>query len=339
MTNAKKSSAALLPLPRRLREWVHRVTALFDAAPRQVHRERPAQSKVLTSHIAAARAERSAGCGASVGWRRAPTGSTGANMRTQINRRTSTRLPPGFAEVNRASFIGEVAASLAYEITESISAARNNALAAQNFFNMQPPDLDEARKALVSLVGDVDRAADIVDRIREHIWTAPPRRERFDLNPAIDEAIAWARRAIAESGATVHTRLADDVFPVRGDRNQLQQVVLNLILNAVEAMGSVPLGGRELLVSTEKTEANGVLVTMRDSGPRIDAKHLERIFESCYSTKSGGAGMGLADCRSIVDAHGGQIWAIANEPRGAVFQFTLPGALENEAPSFSSTSS
>ena len=180
MTDAKKSLAALLPLPRRLREWAHRVTALFDAAPRQVHREQPAQSKVLTSHIAAARAERSASGGARVGWRRATDGSTGANVRTRINRRMSARLPADFAGIDRASFIGEVAASLAYEITESITAARNNALAAQNFFNMQPPDLHEATKALVSLVGDVDRAADIVDRIREHISTASPPRERFD---------------------------------------------------------------------------------------------------------------------------------------------------------------
>ena len=106
----------------------------------------------------------------------------------------------------------------------------------------------------------------------------------------------------------------------------MQQVVLNLILNAVEAMGSVEAGARELLISTEQNQANGVLVAVRDSGPGIDPKHLERVFEAFYTTKSSGVGMGLSICRSIIDAHGGRLWAEANEPRGAVFQFTLPSA-------------
>jgi hypothetical protein len=113
-------------------------------------------------------------------------------------------------------------------------------------------------------------------------------------------------------------------LPVQGDRVQLQQVVLNLILNAVEAMGSVQKGPRELSISTERTQANGFLVTVRDTGRGIDPENIERVFEAFYTTKSSGVGMGLSICRSIIEAHGGRLWADANEPRGAVFQFTVP---------------
>ena len=135
-----------------------------------------------------------------------------------------------------------------------------------------------------------------------------------------------ARSAITKNGVSVQTRLTEGLAPVQGDRVQLQQVVLNLILNAVEAMGSVEEGARELLISTEQSQTDGVLVAVRDSGPGIDPEHLERVFEAFYTTKSSGVGMGLSICRSIIDAHGGRLWADANEPRGAVFQFTLPSA-------------
>ena len=174
-------------------------------------------------------------------------------------------------------------------------------------------------------MGDTDRAGNIIDRIRDHIKKAPPRKARFDLNEAINEVIVLARSAIIKNGVSVQTRLTEGLFPVHGDRVQLQQVVLNLILNAVEAMGSVEAGARELSISTEQ-DHTGVLVAVRDSGPGIDPDHRERVFKSFYTTKSSGTGMGLSICRSIIDAHGGRLWAEANEPRGAVFQFTLPGA-------------
>jgi C4-dicarboxylate-specific signal transduction histidine kinase len=223
------------------------------------------------------------------------------------------------------STMGELAASLSHEITQPIAAARNNARAAQNFLDMQPSDLSEVREALACVVGDVDRVGDIIDRIREHMKKAPPRKERFDLNAAINEVIVLARSAILQHGVSVQTRLADGLSPVQGDRVQLQQVVLNLVLNAVEAMGSVQEGARELLISTEQDQT-GALVAVRDSGPGVDPTHLERIFEAFYTTKSSGVGMGLSICRSIIDAHGGRLWAEANKPRGAVFQFTLPHA-------------
>jgi C4-dicarboxylate-specific signal transduction histidine kinase len=229
------------------------------------------------------------------------------------------------AHVNRVSMMGELAASLAHEIAQPIGSARNNARAAQNFLDMQPPHLGKVREALSRVVGNADRAGDIIDRIREHMKKAPPRKERFDLNAAINEVIVLARSVVVKNGVSVQTRLADELFPIHGDRVQLQQVLLNLILNAVEAMGSVEMGPRELLISTEQ-DHTGVLVAVRDSGPGIDSTHLERVFEAFYTTKSSGVGMGLSICRSIIDAHGGRLWAEANEPRGAVFQFTLRGA-------------
>jgi C4-dicarboxylate-specific signal transduction histidine kinase len=223
--------------------------------------------------------------------------------------------------------MGEQAASLAHEVKQPIATARNNACAALNFLDKQPPDLDEVREALGCVVGDADRAGDIIDRIRDHIKKVPPRKDRFDLNKAINEVSVLAQGAITKNRVSVQTRLTEGLFPVEGDRVQLQQIVLNLILNAVEAMSSVEAGERELLISTAQDQTNnGVLVAVRDSGPGINPAHVERVFDAFYTTKSSGMGMGLSICRSIIEAHGGRLWAEANEPRGAVFQFTLPGA-------------
>ena len=233
------------------------------------------------------------------------------------------QLESEFAHMNRVSMMGELAASLSHEVIHPIATARNNARVGMRFLEMSPPNVDEARKSLDGIVKDADRAKDIVGRMRDQIKKAPPRREPFDLNEAISEVIALARSVIVTNAVSVQTRLADGLFPVRGDRIQLQQVVLNLILNAVEAMSSIEPGPRELLVRTEQART-GVLVAVGDSGPGIDPEHLERVFESFYTTKSSGTGMGLSICRSIVDAHGGRLWAEANEPGGTVFQFTLP---------------
>jgi PAS domain S-box-containing protein len=231
-----------------------------------------------------------------------------------------------FAHLSRLSVMGELTASLAHEITQPIASARNNARAAQNFLDMQPPDLGEVRGAVQSIVGDADRAGAIVDRIRDHIKKAPPRKCQFDLNEAINEVILLARSAITTNGVSLRARLTESLLPVVGDRVQLQQVVLNLILNGVEAMSTVEAAPRELSISTEQTDGGGVLVSVRDSGPGIDPDHLDRVFDPFYTTKSSGVGMGLSICRSIIDSHGGRLWVEANAPLGAVFQFTLPGA-------------
>jgi PAS domain S-box-containing protein len=228
-----------------------------------------------------------------------------------------------FAHMNRVSMMGELAASLSHEITQPIASARNNARAAQNFLNMQPPDFDEVSEALSCVVSDADRAGEMIDRIRDHIKNAPPRKVRFDLNEAINEVIILGRSAIIKNGVSIQTRLSEGLLPIHGDRVQLQQVVLNLLLNAVEAMGSSEAGARELLISTEQ-DHTGVLVAVRDSGSGIDPSDLERVFDAFYTTKSSGTGMGLSICRSIIDAHGGRVWAEAIEPRGTIFQFSLP---------------
>jgi PAS domain S-box-containing protein len=247
-----------------------------------------------------------------------------ALMHAREERERLRQLESDLAHMNRLSMMGELAASLAHEIAQPIATARNNARAAMHFLDRSPPDLGQVREALTCVVDDDDRAGEILDRIRDHIKKAPPRKERVDLNQAITDVIALAQSAITKNGVSVQTHLTEGLPHVQVDRVQVQQVVLNLILNAVEAMGSVEAGTRELLISTEQSQASGVLVAVRDSGPGIDPAHLERVFDAFYTTKSGGVGMGLSICRSIIDAHGGRLWAEANEPGGSVFQFTLP---------------
>ena len=234
------------------------------------------------------------------------------------------QLESELAHMNRLSMMGELAASLAHEITQPIATARNNARAALNFLQRKPSDLGQVVEALSCVVGDADRAGLIIDRMRDHTKKAAPRKHGFDLNEAINEVIVLARSAIAENGVTVQTRLREGLLPVEGDRVQLQQVLLNLALNATEAMSAVDEDARTLWISTEQNSAQ-VLVTVRDSGPGIDPEQIERVFDAFYTTKADGVGMGLSICRSIIDAHGGRLWADANEPRGAAFQFTLPG--------------
>jgi C4-dicarboxylate-specific signal transduction histidine kinase len=234
------------------------------------------------------------------------------------------QLESDLAHMNRLSMMGELAASLAHEIAQPLATARNNARAAMHFLDRSPTDLGEIREALACVVDDADRAGDILDRIRDHIKKAPPRKDRVDLNKAITDVIALAQGAIFKNRVTVETYFTEGLSDIRLDRVQLQQVVLNLILNAVEAMGSIAEGARELSITTKQYEAGDVLVAVRDSGPGIDPGCLARVFDAFYTTKSSGVGMGLSICRSIIDAHGGRLWAEPTEPRGVVFQFTLP---------------
>jgi PAS domain S-box-containing protein len=234
------------------------------------------------------------------------------------------QLESDLAHMNRLSMMGELASSLAHEIAQPIATARNNARAAMHFLDRSPPDPGQVREAITCVVDDADRAGDILDRIRDHIKKAPPRKERVDLNQAINDVIALAQGAIIKNGVSVQTRLAEGLSHVQADRVQLQQVVLNLILNAVEAMSSVKKGVRELSITTEPHQTGSVLGTVRDSGPGINQEHLDRVFDAFYTTKSSGLGMGLSICRSIIEAHEGRLWVDINESGGAVFQFTLP---------------
>ena len=234
------------------------------------------------------------------------------------------------AHVDPITTIGRL--SVAHGVTQPITAIVINAQAARRFLNRRPPDLDEVRQALDCIVRDAYRASDVIYRIRGLLKEAPPKRERVEINGAIRDVLELTRSEATKNGVSVRTQFAEPSPVVQADRVQLQQVILNLIINAVEAMSSMREGARELLICTEKAESNGALVAVRDSGPGLDLKSLDRLFEAFYTTKPGGMGMGLSICRSIIEAHGGRLRACANEPQGAVFQFTLPPQLAETVP-------
>ena len=228
------------------------------------------------------------------------------------------------AHANRVATMAQLTASIAHEVNQPIAGALTNADAALRWLNRHPPDLEEVRQALDRIVQDATRAGNVIDRIREIIKRSPARKDYLDLNEAIREVIELTRGEAVKNGASVHTALAEGLPMIAGDRLQLQQVVLNLIVNAVQAMCAVMEGSRELFITTARDGSNGVLVTVKDRGPGFPSATLEHLFTSFYTTKPGGLGMGLSICRSIIEAHGGRLWATANLPRGAIFQFTLP---------------
>jgi len=227
------------------------------------------------------------------------------------------------AHANRLATMGQLAASIAHEINQPIGAARNNAHAALRFLLRESPDLAEVREALQGVVNDTYRASDIISGIRDQVQKVPPRMDRVDLNDAIVEVIALIRGELSKNRVAVQMRLTDDLPPAKADRVQLQQVILNLVLNAIEAMVGNEDGVRELVISAVFSEV-GLLVTIGDSGPVIAPEDRERIFDSFYTTKEGGVGIGLSICRSIIDAHGGRLWADTHQPCGAALKFTLP---------------
>jgi C4-dicarboxylate-specific signal transduction histidine kinase len=228
------------------------------------------------------------------------------------------------AHLDRLATVGQLAASIVHEVKQPIGATVNYAWAALRFLDSRPPDLGEVRQALADIVKTSNRASDIIDRIRDLIKKAPPRRDRLEINGAIREVIELARGEAVKNGISVQAELVDGLPLVEGDRVELQQVILNLIINAVEALTGTSQGSRELLITTSQAEPNGVLVSVKDSGPGLASANLERAFDPFYTTKPSGLGMGLSICRSIIEGHGGRLWASANVPRGAVFQFTLP---------------
>jgi signal transduction histidine kinase len=228
------------------------------------------------------------------------------------------------AHANRVATMGQLTASIAHEIKQPIAAARTNAAAALRFLDKSPPDVAEVREALTYIVNDTDRASDVVDRIGSLIKKAPPRKEVVDLNAAILEVTALTHSEAVKTGVTVGTQLAGELPRIQCDRVQLQQVMLNLIVNAIQSMSGVEDGNRELHISTVSIEPQGVCVAVRDTGHGLRPESLPRLFEPFYTTKPDGMGMGLSICRSIIEANGGRLWATRCEPRGALFQFTIP---------------
>jgi PAS domain S-box-containing protein len=227
------------------------------------------------------------------------------------------------AHANRVVTMGQLTASIAHEVNQPIAATVTNAQAGLRWLSAAPPNFEEARESLARIVKDGSRAGEVVGRIRALMKNAPPRKDAVAMNDAILEVISLTRAEATNSGVSIRTQLADGLPLLQGDRVQLQQVILNLILNAIEAMRGVQEGERDLLIRTAN-EPDGVLVEMRDSGPGLCTAEIEQLFEAFYTTKPTGLGLGLSICRSIIEAHGGRLQATANEPQGAAFQFILP---------------
>ena len=219
------------------------------------------------------------------------------------------------AHANRVATVGQLTASIAHEINQPIGATVTNAQAALRWLRAEPPDLEALARALDRIVRDANRAGGIVHRIRALIQKAPPRMEGLIINDAILEIIALTRSEVTKQGIMLRTQLSEGLPNIRGDRVQLQQVVLNLIVNAIEAMSQTSDGTRNLFISSAPDGSDGVQVTVRDSGPGFDPGILEHVFDPFYTTKSTGLGMGLSICRSIIAAHGGRLWAEPNLPQ------------------------
>jgi signal transduction histidine kinase len=235
------------------------------------------------------------------------------------------------AHADRITTMGQLTASIAHEVAQPVAAVVTNAEGALRWVNLQPPDLQEVRETLGRIVRDGRRAGEVLGGIRALIAKTPPHKDRLDLNNMILEVIALTRSEIHKNGVTLRTQLAPELPPVQGDRVQLQQVMLNLILNAVESMSGMSEGSRDLLISSEGG-AGRVRVAVQDSGPGLSPQSENRLFEAFYTTKPNGMGMGLTICRSIIEAHGGRLRVAANEPRGAMFHFTLPLEWDEAAP-------
>ena len=233
------------------------------------------------------------------------------------------------AHANRVATMGHLAASIAHEVTQPIAAVVTTADAALRWLGAQPPDLGEVRQALGGIIKDGKRASDVIGRIRSLIKRVPPRHDPLDINQAIFDATALTRSELLRHHIALQIQPGQELPVVQADRIQLQQVLLNLIINAIEAMSAVNEGPRELLISSASHAVDSVLVAVRDCGPGLTPESFDHLFHAFHTTKPDGTGMGLSICRSIVEAHGGRIWATANAPRGAVFQFTLPARRES----------
>ena len=235
------------------------------------------------------------------------------------------------AHANRVTTMGQLAASISHEVMQPIAAGITNAQTALLSLGCQPPDLEEVRKALGQIVDEGNRATGIVDRIRALIKKTPPRKDRLKINEAIREVLALTHGEVVKQGVSVRTQLAEGLPLIQGDRVLLEQVILNVIINAIEAMSGVGKGSRALVISTEQEASGSVLVSIQDSGSGLDVEGLGRLFDAFYTTKPSGMGMGLSICRAIIEAHGGGIWGSRNVGPGATFRFTLPVASAPDA--------
>jgi C4-dicarboxylate-specific signal transduction histidine kinase len=234
-------------------------------------------------------------------------------------------LQTALAHVHRVTTMGQLAASIAHELKQPLAALMIRGNTSLRWLAKDPPELDEARQSVELMMKDGNRATAVIERIHGLVKKSAPRTDTVDINDAIGEVISLIHSEATKDGVVIKTQLEKNMDRIRGDRVQLQQVILNLILNAIEAMNNVGRDSRELDISTTK-EANSehVMVAVRDTGPGLKPENLNRIFEPFYTTKSDGMGMGLSICRYIIEEHGGRLWATGSHGRGAMFQFTIP---------------
>ena len=234
------------------------------------------------------------------------------------------QLEADLAHINRVSMMGELAASIAHEVNQPLSGIVSNGSACLRWLASAAPDMEEIREALGDMVRDGKRAGAVIARIRALTRRAEMPSEKLDMNETIIEVLALVGDETKKRQVAVKTQFANDLSPVSGDRVQLQQVVLNVVMNAMEAMSGVDQSRREIVITTQNTDADQVVVSVQDSGMGLDPNAAMKVFEPFYTTKSGGMGMGLSISRSIIQSHGGRLWATSNEGSGATFHFTLP---------------
>ena len=253
------------------------------------------------------------------------------SVRVEEQRGKLRQLEADLAHINRVSMMGELTASIAHEVNQPLAGVVSNASAGLRWLAGDPPNLEEVREGLRRIVRDGKRAGEVIARIRALTRKSAPAREKLDLNQIIGEVLALVTDEARKTNVTIHVHFADGLSPVPGDHIQLQQVVLNLVINAIEAMSRVDERPRELVITTRNAEDDQVQTIVEDSGPGLDTPAIPKIFESFYSTKPGGMGMGLSISRSILEAHGGKLWATARDGPGMSFNFTLPKYHEEES--------
>lgn len=245
-----------------------------------------------------------------------------STSRERRYRETQTALE----HANRIAAMGQLTASIVHEVKQPLAAASLDGRTSLNWLTRNAPEIERAKLGIERFQGHIDRAVRIIERIHGLVRKTGGEKQRLGVNETIVEAIELVRGEILKNGVTIRTELADSLPVIHGDRVQFQQVILNLIINSVQAMSSVNDGKRELVVVTSAPEpGEAVHVAVRDSGPGLNVENPERLFQPFYTTKPNGMGMGLSICREIIEDHGGRLWASANIPCGATFQFTVPG--------------